>query len=662
MGNLSLGRFITLLTYTTIIVAILLSVDAPTFSFHFTDDVAFRAAWTTVAQIPLVYLLSTKRGPLNHLTGLSYERINWIHRFVGRMIFVSATTHMSIMLSSISLSDILHSPDDAMQIVRYGVSAYALLLWIAISSVMGVRKQWYRYFYINHWISTIIFLGMVVNHVPDYARLPVYVSVVLVVTDKCLVAFQYLWNNITLTPIRRKFKKFRRRGSRSRDEVHVLAMGHPVKMVWMPNLTGGVESQGVAESTTIIRISDVPFQWRPGQHVRIWLPRLGTLEVHPFTPANCSGISVDCQTESEVVEEHGLISTESTMDSNDMILMVKAHDGLTKRLVEYRDEWRSLPCPNASQPSSSLVAFLDGPYGDAPSWEDYDSLIMIATSTGTSYMLSILNSLEQLCATNNTGLRTQNIRFAWMNRHIEPQFEATVTNLLVEYTTALRESGVVVEVEFHVTCHESKEPAASPYASCVDPFAHLRGRRQRRLVGRPPLRIRNPRNPDDWDSDAESTHTLDDALSMSNRENSRSSEDTCVEEEPNEQRPCLAELELFEEELETSCWTRFRSSKWIKKAEKPLEVCQCAIVRQQELKYTATQSAKFLKRHYGTRPDIGGIIASATPQTNILRTMVISCGGANIGIHARAAVSQINRDFAMGRRERGVDIHTEGIS
>ncbi|OAG00576.1 uncharacterized protein CC84DRAFT_1230736, partial [Paraphaeosphaeria sporulosa] len=582
--------------YTSIIIAMLLSVDAPTFTFHFTDDVAFRAAWTTISQIPLVYLLSAKRGPLNYLTGLTYERINWMHKFVGRMVFVSATTHMAIMLSSISMSELTSSHDDAMQVVRYGAGAYVLLLWIAVSSVIGVRKRWYRFFYINHWISTIVFLGLAFNHVPSYARLPIYASIGLVATDKMLVTFGYLLLNMTIRPIRTKFKK-------------------------------------------------------------MWFPRLGSLEVHPFTPATCSDFSNGREIESQDAEEHGLLPMESTTQPNDMILMVKAHDGLTRRLADYRDQWRSLPCPNASQPSSSLIAFIDGPYGEGPVWEDYENIVMLSTSTGVSFMLSVLNYLEHFSFANKGRLRTRQIHFVWVNRHIEPVFESTITELFCRNSTALRDSGISVKADFYITCSASTEPDACD----IDPFAHLRRSRGRSLIGKPPLRIRNPNNPDDWNSDAESTHTFQNSPRTSSDRSSRSSEDTYVEERTEEQRPCLSELQSIDNKLETSYWARFKLSNLVRKAQRQPERCQCALQQHQERKSRVRQLPPFLSRHYGTRPDTDTILNAAVPRTMLAKTMVTTCG-TRLGSDIRKVVSQINIDYALGKRESGVQFWDESMS
>ncbi|KAF1974014.1 hypothetical protein BU23DRAFT_598607 [Bimuria novae-zelandiae CBS 107.79] len=655
-AHVSLGRFIALATYTVVVVALLLSVDAPTFTSHFTDDVAFRAAWTTLSQIPLVYLLSTKRGPLNYLTGISYERINWAHRCVGRLIFVSATTHMAIMLSSLPISSIFRSSEKPMRMIRYGAGSYILLVWISVSSMLEVRKRWYRTFYINHWISTLTFLGLVGRHVPSYARLPVYVSLAVVAVDKSLVMSAYLWNNVTLTPVRRKF------GGRGRDtkdgkEVHVLGMGHPVKMVLTPGVRGGIE--GRKESTTVIRIADVPFRWKPGQHVRIWLPKLGPLEVHPFTPATCSILPDDELSEDQDAEDYGLLPARSKTEANDMTLLIKAHHGLTKRLAEYRDKWRSLPCPNASRPSSSLVAFMDGPYGSAPAWEEYENIVLLATSTGVSFILSIVHYLEQLCVMGVPEARTQHISFVWANRHVEPQFEAAVTDLLLENSSILREAGVSVEAKFYVTCPESSEETNGLEITSVNPFAHVRRPAPRRLAGRPPLRIRNPNDPADWESDDESAHAFQNSSEAPSESESCFSEDTYVKEHLDEQRPCLSELEPLEEELQSSCWSRFKLSRGTGAAEELPQTCRCAILRDWERNCKARRSPRFITRCYGMRPDVGEIIGSAVPRTSLVRTMIAVCGGSSLGVVARAAVSRMNLDFAIARRERGVDLHAE---
>jgi hypothetical protein len=578
------------------------------------------------------------------------------------MVFVSATVHGGIMLSSISIDDLLKSPEKAMQVVRYGVAAYTLLAWIAVSSILGIRRRWYTIFFLNHWVSTIVFLGIALKHVPSYARVPIYASIAIVAMDKSMVVGRYLWCNMTLTAMKSKGYKKLRSGDEANDgkEMHVLAMGHPVKMVWLPGLVAG-EKEGIKESTTVIRIADVPFRWRPGQHVRVWIPRLGALEVHPFTPATCSSLTRQDQPD-EDFEEHGLLPADTRTDADDMVLMIKAHSGLTKRLADYRDQWRSLPCPNASQPSSSLVAFLDGPYGNAPAWEQHENLVMIATSTGVSFILSVLNYLERLCVASPSRLRTQRINFVWTNRHIEPQFEAAVIDQLTSNSIALRDSGVIMEAAFYTTCSESVERTSAVLPGAFDPFAHLRGSKRKRLTGRPPLRIRNPNQPEHWESDEELEEIYEEYPYLDSDAASRSSEDTYVEEPLEEEQPCLPESDPPpKDEEKSSNWRSWIPSIGKKSAAKILEQCQCALSRYQEQKCRITPKPLFLTRHYGERPDVSSIVSIAVPRTSLAKNMLVVCGGMKLETDARKVVTKMNMEFAMGGRETGLNIHIESI-
>lgn len=54
---------------------------------------SLRATWLSVAQLPLLILLSGKVNLIGLVTGISYERLNVLHRWVGRTIWLTATLH-----------------------------------------------------------------------------------------------------------------------------------------------------------------------------------------------------------------------------------------------------------------------------------------------------------------------------------------------------------------------------------------------------------------------------------------------------------------------------------------------------------------------------------------------------------------------------------------
>ncbi|KAF2624431.1 hypothetical protein BU25DRAFT_348270 [Macroventuria anomochaeta] len=693
LNTFSLGSIVALTIYLIIVVSILLSVDAPTSTAHFTDDVAFRAAWVTVTQIPLAFFLSTKRGPINFLASISYDRISWLHKWVGRMVFVSATTHVAIMKSSISMTDILFSQDQSATVVRYGIGSYLLLTWIAVSGILPIRKWSYRAFYINHWVSTLGFLMIVLQHVPRHATTPIYMAFGFVAFDKISVFVSFLRVNISVRPLKPGLAKSRKAPGRA-----MLIAGYPVEMLEPHNL--GV-STDIEESTTLIRICNVPLTWRPGQHIRLYLPALGAFEMHPFTPANCSSIMTPPPLpprRSLDVERRGSASSmASSKQSSDILLMVRAHSGLTRRLKEFHTEWLRLPCPNTtvSSTATSLTAYVDGPYGSPPNWEDHKNLLLIATSTGASFALSIMDYLEQLCFSDVSKLRTQSIRFVWVVRHIDPQFEASVAELLRRYSSMLRDFSVRVETELYVTC---KEAEVKPSMTEFDQFAHLRPRLPRYGSGDRTLTIRNPDEIyNEWEEEERQWAEMEALEEMQMKEvdpfedayelsSTYSNNEGAVRAYEGEGYACsetstllngangqqdqrnsntFSEVRLTMDETAALNQSRPLPSPVrppLLPREKPkMKTCQCALVQYQRHKLHKSIKSSFESSSYGVRPDISRIITSAVNVDQRSKSMVAVCANSAVSVQTNKAVSQVKLAFARGQRATDVEIFTEGF-
>ncbi|KZM21608.1 oxidoreductase [Ascochyta rabiei] len=677
----------------SVVVSLLLSVDAPASTLHFADDVAFRAAWITITQVPLVFFLSTKRGPINILAGIPYDKINWLHKWVGRFIFISATTHVIIMKSSISVVDILLSHNKGVTVVRYGIASYFLLIWTAVSSILPIRRWSYRAFYINHWISTLAFLMVVLQHVPKYATTPIYMAFGFVALDKISIFVSILWINVSVRPLQPRLAKFRRAPGRAR-----LVKGYPVEMLEPHNLSAPTD---VKESTTMIRVCNVPISWRPGQHVRLYLPALGAFEVHPFTPANCSSIAVPPPLPprgSQDIERRRSASSTSSNRSSDMSLMIRAHSGLTRRLKEFHTEWLRLPCPNAtvSAMATSLTAYVDGPYGNPPVWENFENLVLIATSTGVSFALSIMDYLEQLCFSDVSKLRTQRIRFIWIVRHMDPQFEASVAELLRRYSTMMRDSGVQIETDFYVTCSQSEIKSSMAE---IDQFAHLRPRLSRYGSGDRMLTIRNPDEIyDEWEEEERQWAEMEaleelqmkeidpfvdtyDASSIYSKDGDRagpyegdgyaaSETSTLLDGGNDEQsgRPSntFSEVRLTFDETAVLDVTRPLSSPLqspsLPRRKPSQKTCQCALVQYQRRKLRDPAKSSFDSTSYGVRPDIARIISGVVESDQHDKLMVAVCANNSVSRQANKAVSQAKFAFARGQRATDVEVFTEGFS
>ncbi len=56
--------------------------------------IGVRAGWLTITQLPLLILLSGKVNFIGLVTGVSYERLNVVHRWFARTMFLTATLDM----------------------------------------------------------------------------------------------------------------------------------------------------------------------------------------------------------------------------------------------------------------------------------------------------------------------------------------------------------------------------------------------------------------------------------------------------------------------------------------------------------------------------------------------------------------------------------------
>ncbi|KAF2033866.1 hypothetical protein EK21DRAFT_57580 [Setomelanomma holmii] len=671
INKLSTGKALFLTSYTLVIVVLLLAVDAPLHSAHFLDDVAFRAAWLTLTQFPLVYLLSTKSGPLNFIASLSHERVNWIHRCVTRTLLLSATVHAVIMKTSIDTNDILHSKEQGMSVVRYGIAAYGTLLWIAITSILPLRRWSYRVFYINHYIATVGFLLIAAQHVPAYARPGIYVACSILALDKVLTAYVFIRHNISIAPPLRRFARLTRGPGRAR-----LVMGYPVHFSAPPASASG-SSQ--LHGTTILRITNIPWSWKPGQHIRLYIPALGPLETHPFTPANCATIPAPpLPPRKDIDLENGLRAGGKggqPPQTSEMLLLLKTKrpGGLTSRLKQEWGSWLCTPCPNATHPPSHhLTAYIDGPYGSPPGWTAYEDLVLVASSSGVSFTLAVLAHLEQIVFMGEE-IRTKRVRFVWVCRHVDGVLEGVVENSVRRCADMLREAGVRIDVEFWTTCLESgrKEEMGNEGLTGQghDAFAHLRPVVRRQISDRAPLRIRHPDEiVAEWDraaaEESDSEDDLDPFLSWDEEgyasEHSDETEDGTLVGSFEQSDGDEEALMLDGSDGRDAMWRPLprRSNCTTMASNQGEERCRCALIQHRRQKLNlGNGDGNLIQRINGTRPDMKSVLDDTTHGEN---TMVAMCANASMARDLRDVVARMKMDFAKGRRNGKVDAYIEG--
>ena len=666
--RVTLGRLVILILSIMVTGYSTMTVDEPFSSSLFLHEVAVRAAWISITQIPLVFLLSSKHGPINLLAGLSYDRVNWMHKWIGRILFASVTVHVVIIKSSISMRDIIQSQDEGMAVVRWGVRAYATLIWVVLTSLLPLRRWSYGVFFINHWIAAIALLIVIIQHVPAYARIPIYLAMSFLASDKFSWAYYFCRNNVSICSVQHHLARFGRVSGRLQ-----LLMGYSIEMTAPSPLR---LSRQTKDSSSMIKISKLPFSWTPGQHFRLYVPVLGSFEMHPFIPASCSASPPPPLPPRIDVEQSGSIRLHAPLppkSTSEMHLIIRTHSGFTKRLADYYEDWLTHPCPNASESTSTLTAYVDGPYGHPPVWEEYESLILITSSTGIAFTLSILNHLEQLCFLNKRQWKTKTVTVIWVGRHDDPYLEENVESPLLRCISMLRESGIEVDVEFYFTCPDL---GTRSDASQHDPFEHLRMQKQDRLLSKPALRIRNPDEIyEQWDREAaanaqqlKGAELVVDSAGWQSFGCEDASEISTLVENSNgkaEEDPFSDVFAVAEENIPqpSSPFQRQWREKSIDFDEEKQLACQCGLIQHQRQKLNRRPYAEdIIRREYATRPNLPLLLSEAIPRTSLGSTMVAVCANEDVTNDVRRAVAKLNIDFVLGRRVAEVDIFTQGFS
>ncbi|KAJ3467677.1 hypothetical protein MRS44_005241 [Fusarium solani] len=361
-------------------VAFLITYKSIKHDGNFLERVGFRAAWITATQTSLPFLLAVRVNPIGLLLGTSYERINWFHRWASRIFFASATIHGSFFTYE----------------------------WLAANFFWKSFKRRIKYelFVVQHILSVVLLLVLLVLHVPEHHLFSIWCAVGVFVYDVVTRSANPIWRNIRL----------RFSGTPS------IRCAHDAKV------------EAVDDELTVVTVRNVGFRWTPGQHVLLWTPTFRWESPHPFTISNIPNAESSTQ---------------------DVQLTLKAKNGLTRRLNSWARK------TEISGGDGSLRVFLTGPFGVVPNWRQYDNLVLIAASTGGSFTTPIL---EDLLSSQTPGcVRKINALFIVRRKaHANPYLKQ-ISRVL----SRAKEMGISVRVEVAIT-KGSKSAAETALHDDVD--------------------------------------------------------------------------------------------------------------------------------------------------------------------------------------------------
>ncbi|KAJ4994332.1 transmembrane metalloreductase [Stagonosporopsis vannaccii] len=380
------------------------------------ESVGFRCGVVTIGQLPLVFLLSGKNNIVGFFVGVSYERLNWLHRWTARCMLLTATIHMGYFFSAWAPYDYIGVQLKQNKLVWRGLATWCTLVWINFSSSTPIRGWNYELFVVQHVASFALLISFTYLHAPPELQGYVWVAVAFFFFDRFLRTLRFLYANISIFHL-----------SRNSDGV----------------LTCKAEFTPLAHDTTRIIIRNPPISWVPGQHVFLSCQGVAPLQNHPFTIAS--------------------IPKDGTME-----FLVKAQSGGTRRFFKHAQRSRGL----ADTPARLKSVTIEGPYGCHRPLRQFDSVVLLAGSTGATFTVPLLRDVVQGWEEINDssvmsrpslfsapkGAVTRHVRFVWVvkSRGQLEMFSEQLSSVFADFQSLHeRTRGIKLEITIYVTCDET---------------------------------------------------------------------------------------------------------------------------------------------------------------------------------------------------------------
>ncbi|KAH9943638.1 iron reductase [Amylocystis lapponica] len=349
-----------------------------------------RAGFMALAQFPVVFLFATKNSILSLLLGPGngYERLNYVHRWSGRGMFIAATVHGALWIRNHLVYNIAII---GQQKETSGVAAFGVLCVLVLTSLRPIRRLFYQGFFVCHVLGYVAFFVTVCYHT-TYASPWIFPPLALYGADLLLRMFRYRIKDATLVPV------------------------------------GG--------EMTLIHVHDCHDGWQAGQHMRLRVFFSGRVfESHPLTILNAHA-SASC------LPAQGL--TLAARATGDWTRALNAY----ARAEQERLRGEKTAGPGAAV----QVMLDGPYGGCSIDLGQYESALLVAGGSGVTFTLGLLDDLAARCVKLGRagGEKTRRVEFAWCIRSYS--CIAWFAPMLTDIATALAGSSLDLHISIFVTC------------------------------------------------------------------------------------------------------------------------------------------------------------------------------------------------------------------
>ncbi|WVQ96762.1 hypothetical protein IAU59_003869 [Kwoniella sp. CBS 9459] len=237
------------------------------------NNVANQLGVMSFSQLPIILLLVSKNNPISNLTGITYQKLNYLHRASSRVCLFTSWLHALLWTPRVWRAG------DTRPYLLFGIAALTGFTMLWATSFRIVRRVAYEFFLVSHILFSLLYLIGAFFH---WWRMWYWVAPAMAFwgVDRFIRFGKVIYQNNL-----HKHNRWKNVG-----ESKIELLGHDVMRV------------------TIRREN---FHWKAGQHGFISAPSISASphESHPFSIAN-------------VPTEH----------SNEAAFLIRVHSGFTKRM------------------------------------------------------------------------------------------------------------------------------------------------------------------------------------------------------------------------------------------------------------------------------------------------------------------------------------------
>ncbi|WVQ72001.1 hypothetical protein IAR50_001545 [Cryptococcus sp. DSM 104548] len=404
---------------------------------------AKQAAWLAVAQVPLIIALAGKNNLISFLTGVPYDKLNYIHRAAGNLCLLGVWIHAG---GRWSLTHGWNKAAWSSTLAHWGFVGIFSITLLSLISIQPFRRYVYEFFLALHIALVALMLAAFIMHWKAM-NVWIYPGVGLWAADRLLRLLRIIYFN-HIYPTKASLPP--------EESTSPLSPKEHTSSTFKAHTTAQITL--LTPSTLLLTITrpSPRLSWGAGQHFYLSVPGVSRWpwERHPFTAATVPGMA-----------------DEGGGGSDRLAFLIRVRDGFTKRLLRYAEE--SLPGGGygktgiENQTTVDVRAAVEGPYGPRHEVGEYDGVLMFVGGSGVSFAVATL--LQTIQDVKKGKSRLKHITIVWMvtsRLHLD-----WITPLLSPHLKDLPPS-LNVTLNIHVT--RAPIPLSSPGSSIAPPPALLK--------------------------------------------------------------------------------------------------------------------------------------------------------------------------------------------